>query len=325
MTDVIVEKDSYIIVRVGAKCKLGFAHNPERNSCYIEETLQLDEPEVFEYDEKTLIACLGKKPAVGTVFGVHVEPHRSSTEHEIGPLHFYRRMKAAEKKALRFGLDGALKLFKSYGLDSIFPIWRIEVRNAKGKYAGMYKYKRKDGETTDSVVLHPVTFEDPKYNIYIMCHELAHALWYRRVPDDLRTRWLTMYNSYIQVSKAKKDQLEGMLKALVSSQVSVREFGRDCEEDDKVLFKEALTYLKRHHKLTPEDVNLLLYHNSQVLGEIWPTAASLSESDQPISAYAATNVHEFFAEAISYKLTGRQVPKKIDKLVERTFKVIRAG
>lgn len=319
------EKDSYIIVKVGKKNKLGFAHNPERNSCYLEETLQDEEPVVFEYDEKTLIACLGTKPEVGSVFGVYVEPHRAEKEHPLGMVHYYRRMSKLDKKALRSAMDTTVTLLQKHGLDDILPIQRIEIRSAKGRYAGCYKYKLVDGKAQDAMILHPQTFEDLKYNIYVLAHELGHALWYRRLPDAYRARWLALYNSYTTVNNAKRTRLEQLLKALVDSQVSVREFKRDLEEDDAALFKEVETYLKRHHKLSPEGLNILLNHNSQTLGEIWPSYASLSETEQPISAYGATSVFEFAAESFAFYLTGKQLPKRIDKLMERSIKQMRVG
>lgn len=323
---IIVGKDNYIIVRVGSKCKLGFAHNPERNTCYLEETLQSDEPIVFEYDEKTLIACLGADPEIGTAFGVHIEPQRSEQEHEIGPIIYHRKLKKEEKKAFKWGLDKAVATLKEHKLDDVLPIKRVELRNKKGKYAGHYAIKRKGDDTQDKIVFHPQVLEDPKYNLYIALHELAHALWFRKISDEFRARWLVSYNEHTHVNKAKKSHMESLLKQLIESQASIREFQKELQDDeDKALFREVMVYLKRHHKLSPQDVNLLLTHNSQVLGEIWPTSASLSESELPITAYAATSVEEFFAEAASHVLTGQKIPKKIDKLLQKTFKHIRGN
>lgn len=323
---ITVGKDDYIIVRVGSKCKLGFAHNPERNTCYLEETLQSEEPIVFEYDEKTLIACLGADPEIGTAFGVHIEPQRSEQEHEIGPILYHRKMKKEEKKAFKWGLDKAVETLKEHKLEAILPIKRVELRNKKGKYAGHYVVKRKGDDTQDKIVFHPQVLEDPKYNLYVVLHELAHALWFRKTSDEFRARWLVSYNEHTHVNKAKKSHMESLLKQLIESQAGIREFAKELEDDeDKALFREILVYLKRHHKLSPQDVNLLLTHNSQVLGEIWPTSASLSESELPITAYAATNVEEFFAEAVSHVLTGKAIPKKIDKLLQKTFKHIRGN
>lgn len=322
---IVVGKDNYIIVRVGARYKLGFAHNPERNACYLEETLNSDEPEVFEYDEKTLIACLGTDPEIGTAFGVHVEPQRSETESEFGKLFYYRKMNKAEKKAFKWALEKALDVLKENKLDGVLPVKRLEVRNKKGKYAGTYSIKRKGDDVQDKITFHPQVMEDPKYNLYIVLHEVSHALWFRKMSDEFRARWLVSYNEHTHVNKAKKSQLESMLKRLVESQVGIREFNKDLDDEDKAIFREILVYLKRHHKLSPQDVNLLLTHNSQVLGEIWPTSASLSESDQPITAYAATKVEEFFAEALSHSLTGHKLPGKIDKLLQKTLKHIRGN
>lgn len=326
-SDMVVGKDDYIIVRKGAKYKLGFAHNPERNACYLEETLNTDEPEVFEYDAKTLIAVLGKDPEIGSAFGVYIEPQRSEVEHVLGKLFYYRKMNKLEKKAFKWALDQAVKVLEENKLDGVIPVGRIEVRNKKGKYAGHYVIRRKGTEVSDKIVFHPQVMEDAKYNLYVVLHEFAHALWYRKMSEDYHARWLVSYNEHIVVSKAKKSQLESMLKKLVESQDNLREFVKNMGEDieSKALFREVLSYLKRMHKLSPQDINLLLTHNSALLGEIWPTSASLSESNHPISAYAATKVEEFFAEAVSHYLTGQKLPGKIDKLLQKTIKHIRGN
>lgn len=320
------EKDSYIVIKVGKKFKLGFAHNPERNTCYLEDTLHSDEPETFEYDDKTLVACLGLEPECGKVFGIHIEPKRAEKLYPVGMVHYFRRMTKLEKKALRSAMETIVPLFEKYGLPTdIFPIARIEVRAAKGKYAGLYKYKLVDGKAEDTVILYPQTFEDLKYNLYVLAHEFGHALWYRKVADNYRAKWLELYNTFTVVNKAKRVRLEQMLKALLDSQGTVREFGRELDLEDAALFKEVLTYLKRYHKLTPEHVNLLLNNNSVLLGEMWPTAAALSESENPISVYAGSSVEETFAESVALLVTGKQLPKKFDLLMQRTIKHMRHG
>lgn len=318
-----VEQDDYIIVQIGKKNKLVFAHSPKRNTGYLEETLNTNEPVAIEYDANTLIANLGKDPKPGKVFGVEIMPHLGEIDTPIGPMHFYRKVTDAEKEAIRIGVKKAHKKVSDLGLEKVFPISRIEVHNPKGKWAGTYSVNFKTGEAVDLIKLFPKILEDQIYNQYIFIHELAHAVWYRFVPEKVRALWLEQYNTMTKVSKAKKADMESLCQSLVNSQMSIREFQRDLEEDELALFKEALSYLKKVHKMSPEDANVLLNQNSKVLAEIWPTSASFSNTDSVtalMGEYAGTNVQEMFAEAFALDLTGKQIPKTVKKLLDKTIK-----
>jgi len=323
-----VDQDDYIIVKVGKKNKLAFAHSPKRNTCYIEETMSSDEPVTFEYDANTLVANLGKEPSPGKVFGVEIMPHFGVLDTLMGPLHMYRKLTDEEKNAITIGIKKSVKKIAEIDLEKVFPISRIEVHNAKGKWAGTYQVSFKSGEAIDLMKLMPKILEDQVYNQYIFLHETGHAVWYRYVPEKIRAEWLEKYNSMTTVSKAKKADMEQLCESLISSQLSVREFQRDLEEDELGMFKEALGYLKKVHKMSPEDTNILLNQNSKMLAEIWPTTASISNADSlaaQLGEYAATNVQEMFAEAFAMHLTGKQIPKSILKLLEKSFKAARAN
>lgn len=318
-----VEQDDYLIVQIGKKNKLVFAHSPKRNTGYLEETLNTNEPVAIEYDANTLIANLGKDPKPGKVFGVEIMPHLGELDTPIGPMHFYRKVTDAEKEAIRIGVKKAHKKVSDLGLEKVFPISRIEVHNPKGKWAGTYSVNFKTGEAVDLIKLFPKLLEDQIYNQYIFIHELAHAVWYRFVPEKVRALWLEQYNQMTKVSKAKKADMESLCQSLVNSQMNIREFQRDLEEDELALFKEALSYLKKVHKMSPEDANVLLNQNSKVLAEIWPTSASFSNTDSVtalLGEYASTSCTEMFAEAFALHLTGKQIPKTILKLLDKTIK-----
>lgn len=319
-----VDKDDFIVVRVGKKNKLCFAHSPKRNTAYIEDTMNLDEPVTVEYDADTLIANLGKDPAPGKAYGVDIQPHYGDFQSDIGNVHLYRKLDDDEKKALTVSIKKIVKKVEEQGLAKVFPIKRVEILNQKGRWAGEYKISNKTGEVEDVIRLFPKILSDQIYNQYIWAHELGHAVWFRYVPDRLRSEWLEMYNESTKVSKAKKSQMEDLCTALVSSQQSVREFQRDIEEEELAMFKEALSYLKKIHKMSPEDVNILLNQNSKVLVAIWPTTASISNNESLCGDYAKVSVHELFAEAYAFYTTGKQVPKSIQKLLEKTLKATKA-
>ena len=321
-----VDKDDYIVVRIGKKNKLCFAHNPKRNTAYIEDTMNLDEPVTIEYDANTLIANLGSDPAPGKAYGVDVNPHYGDYQSPIGRVHLYRKLEDDEKKAVDISIKKILKKVEEQGLGKVFPITRIEIHNSKGKWAGEYRITNKGGEVSDVIKLHPKLLADQVHNQYIWAHEIGHAIWFRYVPEKIRAQWLELYNESTKVSKAKKSQMEDLCTSLVASQESVREFQRNIEGEELAMFKEALAYMKKIHKMSAEDVNVLLNQNNKVLARIWPTSASISSTECNWTEYAKVSVQELFAEAYAYTTIGtKNFPPEVIKLLEKSLKAAKAS
>lgn len=315
-----VEKDDYIIVKVGNKNKLCFAHNPKRNTSYIEDTLNSDEPVTVEYDGFSLIANLGKEPIPGKVFGVDVKPHYGEVATPLGPMHYYRKTDDEEKKAIRIGIKKTVARVEELGIEKVLPITRLEIHPPKGKWAGSYHVSFKSGSAEDKITLSPKMLNDQIWNHYVFQHEIGHAIWYRYVPDKVRADWLELYNSNTKVSKAKKSDMESLCEALCSSQMSVRDFQKDIDEEELAQFKEALGYFKKVHKMSIDDVDILLKVNSRGLASIWPTSAATSTNETLVSEYAKTSVQELFAEAYAFYATGKDLGKTVRKLMEKTLK-----
>jgi hypothetical protein len=322
-----VEQDDYIIVKVGKKNELAFAHSPKRNTAYIERTMNTDAPVTFEYDGNTLIANLGKDPIPGKCFGVDIQPHYGTIDSPMGPMHMFRKLTEEEKEAIRIAQKKVVKKLEGLELGKLFPFTSLEVHNPRGRWAGSYQVSFKSGEAVDKVKIMAKILDDQIYNQYVFAHECGHGVWYRYVPERIRSLWLEQYNAMTAVTKAKKSELADQYQSLVASGLSIRDFQRDLEGDELAMFKEALAYLKKVHKMTPEDVNVLLNQNSTVLAEIWPTSASISNADSLAALhgpYAATSVQEMFAEIFAAHLKGDHVGKTLTKLLEKTLKVARS-
>lgn len=320
-TDIAVTKDSYVIVRRGSKNYLGFAFNPERNRCLIE--LQNGEEETIEYDNDTLLAALGTKPKMGqTAFGVKIQPVLGSKDLPIGKVVYRRELTDLDKKAFTSAMKRTYKAMRDQRLD-IFPIGKITLLPKKGRYAGMYYYRRKGDEVFDSIELHPDSFEDRKYNEYILYHEYAHAIWYKKLEQHVRAKWVKAFQKRIEPELHKQRSMEAMLKELMEAQVLVQDFRKELDDEGKALFKEVLSHYKRYHRLDPKAMNLLLTEDSNKFAELWPTRmTTIKNVKHDISEYASTSTEEFFAEAFAYHMTGRTLPKDITKLLNYTVKSV---
>lgn len=320
-TEMVVGKDSYVIVRRGSKNYLGFAFNPERNRCLIE--LQNGEEETIEYDNDTLLAALGTKPKMGqTAFGVKIQPVLGSKELPIGKVVYRRVLTDLDKKAFTSAMKRTYKAMRDQRLD-IFPIGKITLLPKKGRYAGMYYYRRKGDEVFDSIELHPDSLEDRKYNEYILYHEYAHAIWYKKLEQHVRAKWVKAFQKRIEPELHKQRSMESMLKELMEAQVLVQDFRKELDDEGKALFKEVLSHYKRYHRLDPKAMNLLLTEDSNKFAELWPTRmTTIKNVKHDISEYASTSTEEFFAEAFAYHMTGRTLPKDITKLLNYTVKSV---
>lgn len=320
-----VTKDDYLIVSVGTKNYLCFAHNPERNKAIIDGSFAEDEVRYVDYDESTLIANLGKKPKVGqTAFRVRVEPYVRTRETDWGPMLFYRRMKKKEGKALRKSMKDVKTILDDNNLGDILPLSGISIYPKRGKYAGMYKCRFHLTEVYDTMELYPETFEDPTYNNYILMHEIGHAVWYRKTPSKVRARWISLYQERLEVVDDLKDTLKDALEDFLASDESIKAYRGSLDEMNALVFKEAILHIKRYHKLDETSLDTLRQENQERFCELWPEHTAVLEGvrDDP-SSYAMTKPEEFFAECFAYHMTGLKVSKDIKKLMEKTLKYIR--
>ena len=319
-----IEKDSYIIVRQGNKHALALAINPERNRAVLDATLADDEPKHIEYDESTLIANLGTKPRVGgSAFGVKIEPFISSVASKYGEMLFFRKLEDKEKKALKSALRKTYDRMIESSLN-VFPFTTMRILPKRGKYAGCYKFRRKMSDVWDSVELFPETFEDVKYNEYVLFHEYAHAVWYKMLDVRYKARWIKMYHKRLDLSNILKDRLEPMLDELLQFAGNLSDFYKEQDDENRLVFREVLAHYKRYHKMDSYSLDILHVEDTEKFASMWPKRATLVESKPDLSEYSMTKPEEFFAEAFAFYMTGRSMPKDITKLMDKTLTALQS-
>lgn len=319
-----VAKDSYVIVRQGSKNFLCLAINPERNRAVIDSTLIDDEPKHIEYDSNNLICNLGPKPAVGgTAFGVKIHPYISTVDTKYGPLHFYRELNEREMKSFKRALKKTYDVMIDNGLN-IFPLGAMRVYPKRGKYAGMYTFRRKNSEIWDAVDMFPETFEDPQWNEYALYHEYGHAVWYRMMPSSYKARWIKLFHKRLELTNFLKERLESLRDECLEYAGSLRDFYKESSDEDKLVFREVLSHYKKYHKLDATSLSLLHMEDSEKFASLWPKRTTVVESKSDPTDYALTKPEEFWAECFSYRLWGKKLSKDITKLLEKTLKALQS-
>ena len=316
-----VEKDSYIIVKYQGKNHLALAHNPERCRAYIDATLASDEPVSLTYDADTLIANLGRNPKRGaSAFGVKVIPFISSEATSHGEFNYFRELNDLEKKALASALKRTRDTMNELGVGHVLPVQRFDILPKKGKWAGMYYFRRKGEEVNDRIELMPDSFEDRKYNQYLLLHEYGHAVWYRLMNKALQAKWIALFHSRLELTNIAKERLEPMLDELLAFQGTLKEFYKELPDDDRPIFREVLSHYKRYHKLDSRSLDILHIENTEKFASMWPKRTTIVENiKEDPSAYALTKPEEFWAESFAFHATGRTLSKDITKLMKKTL------
>ena len=314
--------DDYLLVKHNRKLKLALALNEKSRQAVLVDTLDSDEPEHIKLEKEDLIANLGASPAVGKVHGVHIEPMRKQVLKPYGLLCFYKKLEKKEIKTIKKSFSWMLEQLTGIGLEKLMPIGRIEIREKKSKYAGMYVYKRtRDGEVSDKVILFAQDYNDVDYMRYVVAHEMGHALWFRLVSEKLQAEWIERYESRISVENYTQDQLTDLLNNVMEYEGGISAYAREIAEDDtRALIKEVYSHFKRTYRLDRQMVDLMM-NNSRRLAKMWPTAVDLGQaSGVDLGSYAMVSPKEFFAECFAFHITGKKLPKDCRKLMELTLK-----
>lgn len=320
-----ISSDDYIMVRHRNRPTLCFVLNPRSKQAVVEKSLATDEPENIKYEEKDVLCNLGPMPAHGKLYGVDVMPYeRTIKTKKYGPILFFTQVPKDDLKKLQKAMSNMYDAFSERASTDFLPVSQIRICPKKGKYAGSYSAKQKYGVITDTIHFHPDDFSDQQYNEYLVAHEFAHALWFRCVEQKIRAKWIVLYQKRLKLSSVDHYALEAIYKELIEYEGTIRDYMKEVAGDeDKLLLREILSFFRKYHSMTPDDVELLFQYDSGKLVEMWPTVATLSELRPDISTYSLKNVQEFFAEAVAYTLTGKILPKDVSKAIKHTFSSVR--
>jgi hypothetical protein len=288
-----------------------------------EKGLPYSEDQQFDVPKKHVIAVLGTRPHFGTAYGCRVEPFFRTIEHEAwGSIHLFRKMEKEDKLLLRKALGSTHSKLKREGLTGFLPL-DLEIRNAKGRYAGMYKFTGK-ADVRDKMLLHPKVWNDPDQPLpFLIFHEAGHGVWYRLMSVKQKARWIAMYHSYLKISdcdpatvKTLRDDFCGQ-----SGEHASDFRGQLDSEEVAPIFDLCIDHITSYHGLSVRNIdNLIDADDGAVLKAMWPTIKVLkTDYEYPITEYAMTKPEEFFAEAFAFAMVGKLVPKRIAALMSSTL------
>lgn len=320
-----LKQGAYVILNVGNKSELAkcvFADG-DVFKAVLEKEKEKDEksPPVVKFERSDVMAVLGQRPRVGSVYGIKIEPlvRRLEGMKFWGPIRIYNHFEDHQIKILKQELNDAYEQLKKLRVTGGFK-FELEIRQPQGKYAGYYKHRPK-AETDILCVKPELNFEGFQYIVY---HEYAHGIWYRMFTAKMRFSWVKLYHKYITLQEVKDKELKSILGDIESAG-SIRDFLSDADEESKIIVKKALKHINEVHGLTKMHLEMAL-DNGDSLSGYWPSFLELSETETTITDYAKKSPEEFFAEAVAHKFSGRKLPKPIEELYEKSMsRLVKGG
>jgi hypothetical protein len=321
------ESDDVLVVRYGTKTIYGTYIGRDR--ILREDGVEKDDADSDEmqvsFKPTDVLANLGKKPSVGSVYGLKIEPFIRKIEIPfLGEVRIYRENFVKENvDVLKSCAESVGDLFKKKRITKwLDHLSHTELRSKKGKYAGSFTFRKsKDGGKTDSISLNNIPFDDRTYLEYVLIHECTHGVWFRQVPDHLKAKWSKLYTKRIERKSYDQSDLNDLLESIKSYDGSINNFSKEMADDvQRQLLKEIYSYIKRVHRLDRGDVDTLIENDKDSLDKIWPEHQDISNHTNDVgSEYALTNVREFFAETMTFYLLGKKLPKDVLKGCEATL------
>lgn len=328
-----MKTDDYVIIQVENKNHLLKITSKHAKGDDIQGMLEKDrhlKPKTTTFSDSQVIAVLGPKPASGTAYGQKIEPWKRTKVHDFwGNIHFFRDMEKDETKALKLSLDHVANVLTKQKTGFFVPL-ELEIRPAKGRWTGMYRYNG-GGEELDQLQLMPKSFVDPGkievvkqkyYTDYLLLHESAHGIWFKGMNAKLKARWIEAYHATLLLAEAEAKDVHKLGKEFVKARVDIKSFKDELEEPQQKLFDSCVSWIKDYHNLSRDHLNILCDADEySAIGKLWPNEKIMdNDFEIPLGDYAATKPEEFFAEAYSFHFAGKiQIPKNILALLQKTI------
>lgn len=316
---ITADSNDYVIIQVDGKRNLIKVKRKEKEN-YVgvyEAHRTLDNPEEVEFAGEDIVALLGKEPLSGSVFGCNTEIFRHKKRVDgWGKIFFYRNLEKEELKTLRKAMQETYETLVR--LEIPLHPFDTEVREAKGKWDGWYKYRPKkiDGESIDLICLKPKSFDNLKQLLF---HELGHSIWYRNTTAKTQAKWILAYHKAIELQDVNQEEVTEVLEEFCSSGMRCKEFSNGLSERENLIFDRCIDFVDEAHLLSKHHLDTLIASDHNVDSYFHAADIKLTDVKLVLTEYAQESPEEFFAEAFSLHMSGSILPKSLRLLMEKTL------
>lgn len=328
-----IKKDDYIVVRppkgrnflvkVSSASDSVVSGIVERD-CHIQERRTL-----IDVPVKDVVLNLGSEPAPGTVYGINLNHlYRGRKSHEaFGMINFFYRPKKEVTKELMKGFDKVERILNKNGLVKLIAdniVWEIEAY-AKEKYAGMY-YRAKDEKSFARIKFKPEILPATQHP-YVILHELGHHfhIHYLMKNHKLDAQWIKLYNTSIKVMNINKSVSQQLLDSLLEGDDRPSDLRGQLDEESTLAYKWILRVIQATHSLSVRELDRLFEADMKdEISNVWPLYNIRKKDLAPVvSEYATKNYRELVAESFSMHLIGKELPKNVIKLLEKSISYVK--
>lgn len=304
----------YCLVRLEHKNYLVSVESAGSKICkaMVQKNYPYTEDEV-SFEASDVIANFGQDP---THTGYEV--FRKYSVSDVGKIYYFVKAGKETRKKLEKEINKCFSELGKRGLASIFPIV-VEVRPEKGKVQGYYKLNLKSD--VDYLGLRASRELDVRHTFF---HEIGHGIFNRLlVSSKDKSAWVSLYNTFIDVKDIDSKAMRKYIKGLIHSCIPVADYIKSIENEAEILIlKEILSYVKKYHRLSIKDLNIMIESGeTKELEKVFPKnyVSLAQEKSNGVSDYSTKSPEEFFCESFAHHMTGKSLPSSIKKLMEKTL------
>ena len=271
---------------------------------------------------RDVLLNLGPDPRPGKVYGVDIlRPVGSKDSDDFGRITFFYKPSKDVGANLMDAFSKVAKIFKRQRLDFAIGEGVWEVMAPQGSKAGMYKRSKKPDLNPHRFLIHPELLPATEYP-YVISHELAHHLHSEFMNNPkLNAAWIRLFNTSIKPTSISKEKSLELLKAMENHDGPPSTLGSTLSDDDTRAFRMILRVIQVYRSVSVKELDTLAESDDlDEIRDLWPKRAIPQRELEPVvSQYATKNYRELVAEAISFYLTGKKLPKEVTALVERSL------
>lgn len=277
-------------------------------------------PRQSSFREDQIVALLGAQPPAGSAYGCVIEPFQRTLHHEAwGDVHLFDRVSKQDKEILKRSLDKIASRLRKHHLFGWVQAGALalELRPAKGRYTGMYYYRTRAEGPCDRMILRP---QDYSVCDYVIAHESGHGVWYRSLSDQSRARWVQLYHSYTSFKQIEARRIRAIRDEYLRANAHVADHRSGLDEEHTRLFDTMVRSLCDATRLKVKHLDALADEGDlSSVKDAWPHEALMCDFDVAVSEYGTKNPEEFWAESFAFWLTGKILPPRIKKALERAL------
>lgn len=281
---------------------------------------------------------LGKHPKPGKVYGFDLgRLYLGSREHHaFGEFHFFTNPEEKTTESLWNSLDTVSEKLTKHRLAGLLELPCVfEVVPKHGKHSGLYTHPKNLEKTPAqlSISVGEEILEHASIGnyTYVVLHELGHLMHFQCLAEypKLNAQWVELFSSTIGPTYVEAERcLEIGKTLLANTEMGLRGFHSEADEDTKGDLKLILKWLREIKGVTSKEIDLLLQADTKSATKAfkanWPVVDIMSKGLKPvITEYATVNYRETFAEAFAFYMCGKKLPAEVTELVEKSIGLAR--